>query len=127
MDPIMLAKELGAALTASEEYRAYQRAKKQIEEHEAAKIMLEDFRKQQWALEKKRLSGEEPGPEEVEKVKKLAEIVGYNPYIREYLMAEIKFTQLMMEVQKTIADSAGLEFPSFAGEKAAEEKKPEQT
>lgn len=125
MDPIMLARELGAALTASEEYQAYQKAKKQIEQHEAAKIMLEDFRQHQWALEKKRLAGEEPSPEEVEKIKKLSEIMGYNPYIREYLMAEIKFSQLMLEVQKTIADSAGLEFPSVAGEKAPEEKNSE--
>src|SRR5690554_7702738 len=83
MDPMILAKELGAALAESEEHKAYQKAKEQVEGHEAAKIMLEDFRQQQWALEKKRLAGEEPGEEEMEKVKKLSEVMGYNPYIRE--------------------------------------------
>lgn len=116
MDPVTLARELGKALAESEEYKAYQKAKQQVEEHEAAKIMLEDFRRKQMALEKKTLRGEEPSSEEVEQLKKLSEILGYNPYIREYIMAEMRFTQLILEVQKAIADAAGLELPGFTGE-----------
>ncbi|HHU82892.1 MAG TPA: YlbF family regulator [Firmicutes bacterium] len=119
MDPVALARELGRALAESEEYKAYQKAKQQVEEHEAAKIMLEDFRKKQLALEKKALSGEEPSFAEVEELKRLSEILGYNPYIREYLLAEMRFTQLMIEVQKAIADSAGLDLPGFGGGKPA--------
>ncbi|NLW09470.1 MAG: YlbF family regulator [Firmicutes bacterium] len=120
MDPVALARELGRALAESEEFKAYQKAKEQVEEHEAAKIMLEDFRRKQLALETKTLRGEEPSSTEVEELKKLSEILGYNPYIREYIMAEMRFTQLILEVQKTIADAAGLELPGFAGEKPAQ-------
>jgi cell fate (sporulation/competence/biofilm development) regulator YlbF (YheA/YmcA/DUF963 family) len=120
MDPVALARELGKAMAGSEEYKAYQKAKQQVEEHEAAKIMLEDFRKKQLALEKKALSGEEPSSAEVEQLKKLSEILGYNPYIREYLLAEMRFTQLVFAVQKAIADAAGLDLPGFGGEKFTE-------
>ena len=119
MDPVALARELGRALAESEEFKAYQKAKEQVEEHEAAKIMLEDFRKKQLALEKKAMSGEEPSSAEVEQLKKLSEILGYNPYIREFLLAEMRFTQLILEVQKAIADAAGLDLPGFGGEKPA--------
>ncbi|NLY88009.1 MAG: YlbF family regulator [Firmicutes bacterium] len=119
MDPVALARELGRTLAESEEYRAYQKAKQQVEEHEAAKIMLEDFRRKQLALEQKALRGEEPSSAEVEQLKKLSEILGYNPYIREYLLAEMGFSQLLLEVQETIADAAGLELPGFGGEKPA--------
>ena len=120
MDPVALARELGKAMAGSEEYKAYQKAKQQVEEHEAAKIMLEDFRKKQLALEKKALSGEEPSSAEVEQLKKLSEILGYNPYIREYLLAEMRFTHLVFAVQKAIADAAGLDLPGFGGEKFTE-------
>lgn len=120
MDPVALARELGTALAGSEEFKTYQKAKHQVEEHEAAKIMLEDFRKKQLALEKKSLGGDEPTSAEIEELKKLSEIMGYNPYIREYLLAEMRFTQLIMEVQKTMADSAGLDFPGLGEEKPAE-------
>lgn len=122
MKPILLAKELAEALRESEEYREYQEAKKKVDEHEAAKIMLEDFRKKQLELEKKRLAGEEIPQAEMEKIKKLSEIITYNPYLRDYLLAEVKLQQLMMEIQKIIASGIGLDLPGFE-ENEKEEKK----
>lgn len=122
MKPINLAKELAEALRESEEYREYQEAKKKVDEHEAAKIMLEDFRKKQLELEKKRLAGEEIPQAEMEKIKKLSEIITYNPYLRDYLLAEVKLQQLMMEIQKIIASGIGLDLPGFE-ENEKEEKK----
>lgn len=111
MKPQDLAKQLAASLAESEEYCKYRAAKDVLDGHEAAKSMFEDFRKKQIELERKRLSGEKLlEPYETE-LKKLAEIVGLNPYIREYLMAEYQFSQLMMTVQKTIAEAVGLELP----------------
>ena len=44
---------------------------------------------------------------------KLSEIIGYNPYIRDYLLAEMQLQQLMMEVQKIIASGVGLKIPDL--------------
>lgn len=111
MRPIEFAKQLGNSLAQSEEYRKYQKVKQDLEQHEAAKAMLEDFRKKQWEYERKKINGDlllEPYETEL---KKLVEIIGLNPYIREYLMAEYQFTQLMMEVQRIIGEAVGLQMP----------------
>lgn len=120
MKPQELAKQLAASLAESEEYRKYRAAKKVLDEHEAAKAMFEDFRKKQLELERKRLSGEKLlEPYETE-LKKLTEIIGLNPYVREYLMAEYQFGQLMMEIQRTIADAVGIELPQDIGSKGGD-------
>ncbi len=111
MKTIELAKQLVKSLTESQEYQNYKKAKSILEEHEAAKTMLEDFRKKQWELERKRVAGDkllEPLEKELEK---LAEIIGVNPYVRDYLMAEFQFTQVMMEIQRIINEGIGLQNP----------------
>lgn len=111
MDPIRLATELAEALRESEEYQGYLKAEAKVNEHEAAKIMLEDLRRKQLDVERKRLAGEEISQKDKEEFGKLSEIIGYNPYIREYLMAEMRLQQLMMEIQKIIASGVGLKIP----------------
>lgn len=111
MKPQRLAKELATSIRESQEYLAWQKAKEELDKHEAAKIMLEDFRKKQWELEKTRLSGEKIQPEQEEQFKKLAEIIQYNPYVRDFLLAELNLNQLIMEIQRIIASAVGVELP----------------
>ena len=118
MKPQVLAKELANSIRESPEYQAWEKAKTEVDKHEAAKIMLEDFRKKQWELEKARLSGEEIKPEQEEQIKKLAEIIQYNPYVREFLVAEYNLNQMIMEIQRIIASAVGVQLP--------EEETPEQ-
>lgn len=120
MDPIRLATELAEALRESAERQAFLEAEARVKQHEAAKIMLEDLRGKQLEMEKKMISGEEITAEEKERLKKLTEVVGYNPYIREYLLAEMKFQGLLMETQKIIASGLGLKIPDFDEENEEE-------
>lgn len=53
MKPVELAKELAKSLTNSSEYVSYKAAKEKLENHEAAKLMFDDFRKKQMELEHK--------------------------------------------------------------------------
>ncbi|HHW12087.1 MAG TPA: YlbF family regulator [Firmicutes bacterium] len=111
MKPQDLAKELADSIRESPEYQAWEKAKAEVDKHEAAKIMLEDFRKKQWALEKARLSGEEIKPEQEEQFKKLAEIIQYNPYVRDYLVAEYNLNRMIMEIQRIIASAVSVKLP----------------
>lgn len=111
MRPQDLAKELANSIRESPEYQAWEKAKAEVDKHEAAKIMLEDFRKKQWELEKARLSGEEIKPEKEEQFKKLAEIIQYNPYVRDFLMAEYNLNKMIMEIQRIIASAVSVELP----------------
>jgi cell fate (sporulation/competence/biofilm development) regulator YlbF (YheA/YmcA/DUF963 family) len=108
MKPIELAKQLAKSLAESEEYQNYKKFKGILMEHESAKTMLEDFRKKQWELERKKLSGDKLlGPYEDE-LRKLSEIIGLNPYIRDFLIAEYHFSKIFSEVQQIIGDAVGL-------------------
>lgn len=111
MKPIELAKQLAKSLAESEEYRNYQKAQEKMAEHEAAKVMLEDFRKKQWDYERKKANGEKNlGPLEDE-LKKLSGVIGLNPFVRDYLMTEYQFSQILMEVQRIIGEGVGLKMP----------------
>jgi cell fate (sporulation/competence/biofilm development) regulator YlbF (YheA/YmcA/DUF963 family) len=111
MKPVELAKQLAQSLAGSEEYQNYAKFKKVLEEHESAKVMLDDFRKKQWELERKKLSGEKLLTPYEDELRKLSEIIGLNPYVRDFLMAEYRFSQLFTEVQRIIGDAIGLRPP----------------
>jgi cell fate (sporulation/competence/biofilm development) regulator YlbF (YheA/YmcA/DUF963 family) len=108
MKTMELAKELAKSLTESHEYQEYQKAKHSLDEHETARVMLEDFRKKQWELERKKINGDKLLETYEVELKKLAEIIGLNPFIREYLMAEFQFTQIIMEVQQILNEAMGI-------------------
>ena len=111
MKPQVLAKELANSIRESQEYLTWQKAKEELDKHEAAKIMLEDFRKKQWELEQTRISGETVPADQEEQFKKLAEIIQYNPYVRDFLVAEMNLNQMIMEIQRIIASALGVEIP----------------
>jgi cell fate (sporulation/competence/biofilm development) regulator YlbF (YheA/YmcA/DUF963 family) len=111
MKALELAKQLGKALAESEEFQSYHKAKEILDSHEAAKLMLADFRKKQWDLEKRRATGEIKAEAVTAEMQKLAEVIQINPYIREYLFAEFRFSQIMMEVQRIIGAAVGIEYP----------------
>lgn len=109
MNVLELAKQLGNALAESPEYRKYQAAQAELDAHEAAKVMVRDFRKKQLELERKRLSGAQLLEPLEEELRRLSEVVGLNPYVREYLMAEYEFSQLMVKIQTILGEAIGLE------------------
>ncbi len=119
MRAIELAKSLGQALAESDEYRNYSKSKQALEGHEAARVMLDDFRKKQLEYERKKLNGDKLLEPYEEELRKLSAVIGLNPYIREYLMAEFQFSGLMMKVQKIIGEAVGLSLPEI--EAGAEE------
>jgi len=111
MKPVELAKQLAKSLAESEEYQNYKKFKGILDGHEAAKTMLEDFRKKQWELERKKLNGDKLVGLYEEELRKLSEVIGLSPYIRDYLMAEYHFAQIFSEVQRIIGEAVNLPSP----------------
>jgi cell fate (sporulation/competence/biofilm development) regulator YlbF (YheA/YmcA/DUF963 family) len=116
MNPIDLARQLAQSLADCPEYLNYKNAKEKLEHQEAAKIMFEDFRRKQLELERRKMNGEKALEAAETELRKLAEVVGLNLFVREYLMAEYQFSKLMMEIQKLLADAMELKAPSLGGE-----------
>lgn len=106
-----LAERLADALAESEEYRALKEAREEIERHQAAVIMLRDFQSKQAAVQQKMLSGEAPSEEEIQRLEEAYRIVSINPYIRKLIEAEVAFSEMMMAVQRILAERVGLELP----------------
>lgn len=105
MDVIKLTKELSKAITESEEMTALKDSHKEIEEHEAAKIMLRDLKAFQKLIDKKRLSGEDISEEDMDRFKRVFENAQMNPYSRNVLMAEAKLSEMINEVWKAISEA----------------------
>lgn len=107
MDLRARARELGQAIKESPEFKALQEAKNKVEEHEAARIMLEDFRRREAEYRRAVLEGKAT-EEQAKEIKELAEILGYNPYLRELFVAEAALARLVMELQQEILAAAGM-------------------
>lgn len=93
---------LARALERLPEVEQLKRARQEMGRHEAARIMLRDLRRRERQLTEKSRRGERPSEQEMEEFQKVAEVVGFNPYIRALFEAEMAFTGLMAAVVQAI-------------------------
>jgi len=100
---------LADALVESSEYQRLKKAREDIEQHEAARIMLKDFQKKQMDLQKQQLEGKSVTESQVEELTKLYEILNINPYIRELFESEMFFHGIILEVQEILSSAIDLE------------------
>jgi len=119
MDPRALAEQVGNAIKETPEYLAVKTARAKVDGHEAARIMLDDFDKRQTSYRQHALEGK-ADEAELDELRKLAEIVGYNPYIKEFMMAETRLADLLMDIQSRMMRAAGLVEPEKAKEHEAD-------
>ena len=106
-------KELAEALVASEEYRKLRDARDEIAKHQAAQIMLRDFLTKQQRLQEKVMRGEQPTEADVAEYEQTAQVVSINPYVRRLLEAEMQFGQVMVDVQRELAEAVGVGLPEL--------------
>ncbi len=101
---VELAKHLAEAISQSEEAQALDKALTRVNEHEAAKVMLDDYRKRQEALQKEIAAGKDV-KEAMEDFQKLSQVVMVNPYLRDYVMAEMSLGAMVSEVYNVIGEA----------------------
>ncbi|HEY8486740.1 MAG TPA: YlbF family regulator [Limnochordales bacterium] len=102
------ARALGEALTADPRVERYRKARQAVREREATRIMLRDLRSREAELWRRRAAGEQVSPEEWDRLRQLAQVVGYNPYVRELWEAEEEMAQLLAQVMAVVQEAAGL-------------------
>ncbi len=107
------AHELAGALADSPEYARLQAARHEVEERQAAKVMLQDAKRKETKLRTKYANGEDITEAELDDLQKTLELVSFNPYIRELMEAEYVFSELVMEVWGIIAEAVGIEQPDM--------------
>ncbi|HSH36869.1 YlbF family regulator [Schnuerera sp.] len=103
------AHKLARAIRASEEYKTYVGKRKAVYSDEKNKKMVEDFKNKVLQIQMEQMSGKEVEQEELEKISKLEEVLTLNPTINDFLNAELRFSQLVQDINKIIGDAIELE------------------
>lgn len=92
------AHNLDRALKESEEYKQYVDLKATASQNEELTAMLNDFQSKQFELQAKQMMGGELGPEMMEQIQSLYQILMKDPLAAQYVQAEMRFSMLVNEV-----------------------------
>lgn len=103
------AHKLARAIKESEEYKSYVEKRKVVYANEKNRKMVEDFREKVLKVQLDRMSGKEVDKETMERIKKLEEVLMLNPSINEFLKAELRFSQMVQDINKIIGEAIEVE------------------
>jgi cell fate (sporulation/competence/biofilm development) regulator YlbF (YheA/YmcA/DUF963 family) len=101
--------ELARALSTSVEYRQYEEARKKLESNKENLKMLQHFRMKQLELQQAQVMGQNPEAK-LKQLEQMYQVLCLKPEINEFLQVEMRFSKMMMDVQKIIGQSVGFEY-----------------
>ena len=107
MNPYDAAHILAKALRESAEFKEYGEAQELLAKESSAREMLLDFRKEQFRLQRQKLTGLEVAPEQLDKLDKLFEVLNLNLTVKRFLDSEFRFSRLLGDIQRIINEAAG--------------------
>ncbi|HBT20133.1 MAG TPA: hypothetical protein DEA47_02005 [Peptococcaceae bacterium] len=97
--------ELAKLLADTKEYKDFTAAKENLSKNQICREILDNFRQVQLEVQVAELTGHEVDEEVKEQLERLYDIISTNPTITEYLEAEYRFSRLMSDIQKIIAEA----------------------
>jgi len=83
--------------------------KEALEKNEKNKKMVEDFQEQVLQLQIDYMGGKDIDEAEIEKIGKLEEVLTLNPVINSYFQAELRFSQMMQDINGIIGEAIDIE------------------
>lgn len=98
------AHNLARALKESDEYKQYADLKAAASQNEELAAMLNDFQSKQFEIQAKQMMGEELGPEMMEQVQSLYQILMKDPLAAQYVQAELRFSMLVNDVYRILGE-----------------------
>lgn len=98
------ARDLVKAVLESDEARQMRRHGAKVKGDPRLNSLLSDFRKSQLQVQTAQAGGEEPAEEQVEEWQQLSRAVESEPQLREYISAEAAYGNLLIEVQRVLAE-----------------------
>ena len=100
------AHSLAAAIKDSEEYKQYEQSKKTVEANAELDAAIKDFLNKQFELQAQQMMGQEMDSEALGKLQQLSAILMQDPAAAQYLQNQMRFSMMMADVYKIIADVA---------------------
>jgi len=103
-NPYDKARELSIAIKESPEYQDYIAAKERASSNQDLVAALNDYKEKQFDIQKKTMLGEEIGPEILQQMQNLYQILASDPAAAAYLQAQMRFAILVNDVYKVLGD-----------------------
>lgn len=107
------ANALARDIKESQEFQAYKALKDEIYQDENTKNLVKQYKSIQFEAQAAMMSGKQPDNELLEKLKKLGEVLAFNPKVTEFFAAEYKFNTLISDVYKIIGDACEIDLDLF--------------
>ena len=109
MNPYDAAHILAKALKESPEYTEFKNLKDKVQQQDTTKKMLKDFRKKQFTLQAKQMSGQQVSEEDTKKVQELQQVLLQNPLVGPYLHAEYRLSTILNDVYKILGEAVDMD------------------
>lgn len=100
------AHSLAAAIKASEEFKQFDQSKKTIEANPELDAAIKDFMNKQFEIQAQQMMGQQIDAEAFGKLQQLSAILMQDPSAAAYLQNHMRFSMMMADVYKIIADVA---------------------
>lgn len=104
------AHELAKEIKKNADYSEYARLKEIVMADERDKALLAEYKKLQLEAQAMYLSGSEPKEETMDKLKKLGELLAFNPDVTAYFAAEYRLQTILGDIYKILGDACDLGF-----------------
>ena len=100
------AHSLAQAIRESEEFKQYDQYKKIVKENPQLDQSLKDLMKKQMEMQAAQMMGQEVTQEAFQQIQQLSAILMQDPSAAQYLQNQMRFSMMMADVYKIIADVA---------------------
>ena len=103
-NPYDKARELMLAIKESQEYQTYMAAKDSVSQNQDLVAALNDYQEKQFDIQRSTMTGEEVGPEAMQQMQSLFEVLSRDPAAAAYLQAQIRYTMMVNSVFQQLGE-----------------------
>ena len=107
------ANELARDIQESEEYRNYKALKDEVFADANKKAMVAEYKRLQFQAQAAVMTGQNPPDDIMDKLKKVGEVLAFDPQVSEYFAAEYKLNTMLSDVYKIIGQASGIDMDMF--------------
>lgn len=113
------AHQLAAAVRESEEFRQFDRAKKEMEANPQLDQALKDFMARQFEMQTEQMIGKEPNADAFQQLQQLSAVLMADPSATNYLQCQMRFSVMMSDVYKILSEVSdmGIDPGMFGGQR----------
>lgn len=99
------ANKLAGEIKLSQEYLDYKKAKEEVDKNPMFKEKVAKFEELRYVIQLETIKGEDQEKDKVEETKRLYAELVQDPMVKKYFEAEFKFSILLADINKIIAES----------------------